>query len=105
MRRWGQKFHPYACAAIASFPQVHDAAFLLFLGFRVDQHQHFAIVDLVPEVQQAAMGADHQGFAGLFELSTFVATPLCLEPHFVENALAAALCSLSKFGHGLMMAA
>ena len=44
-------------------PQVNDPAFLFFLRFRVHQNQHFAVIDFMAEVEQAAMGTHHQRLA------------------------------------------
>jgi len=47
MRGWGQEFHTNADASVTAFPEIDDSAFLLFLGFRIYQNEHFAVVDFV----------------------------------------------------------
>ena len=52
---WRQKFHAYARAPFTGFAQIHDAALLLFLGFRVHQNQHLAVVDFMAQIEQPAV--------------------------------------------------
>lgn len=103
MGRGGEEFHANTDTAIASSAQVDDPAFLFFLSFRVHQDEHFAIIDLVAEVQEPAMSADDQGFANFAKLAAFMAASLCLQAHFAKDALATTLRALSEVNHGLMM--
>jgi len=91
MRGRRQELHTHARTAVSSFAQEDDAAFLFFLRLWIHQDQHFAVVDFIAQVQQPAMGADHQGLADLAKLLARVAAAQCLQPHLVEDALAAAL--------------
>jgi hypothetical protein len=97
----GEKLDADSRAFITRVSQVHDAAFLLLLCFWIDQDEHFAAIDLVTEIQKAAMGADDQSLADFTKLAAFVITTQGLQPHFVKNALAAALRGLSEFYHGV----
>ncbi len=86
-----QKLHAHSGSFAASFSQVNNPAFLLFLRFRIHQNQHFAIIDFVAEVEQAPVGTHHQRFANFPKLTSLVAASLGLQPHFVKDALAATL--------------
>jgi len=86
----GEELDADADAAVAGIAEEDDAAFLLFLGFGIDQDEHFAAVHFVLEHEQAAVLVDHQGFANLAEFAPLMAAALSLEAHLVELALAAA---------------
>jgi hypothetical protein len=91
MRCRRQKLHPHTRSSVARFSQEDDAAFLFFLRFRVHQDQHFAIIDVMAQVQQATMSAHHQCFTDFAKFAAFVAAPERLHAHLVKDALAAAL--------------
>src|SRR5262249_36959737 len=103
MRCRCQEFHAYAHAASSAVAQVHNAALLFLLGFRVDQHQDFPIIDFVPEHQQAAVRAYDQCLAHLAELAPVMNAAERLQPHAVKYALAAAVPGLEYFGHAPIM--
>ena len=103
MRGWGQEFHANAYSPVATFPEIHDSAFLLFLGFRVYQNKYFAVVHLVSEDQKASVGTDHQSFTDLPKLAALMAAAKRLQPHLVEDALAATGACLEDFAHGVIM--
>ena len=103
VRRRRQKLHSHPLATLPALSQEHNPAFLLFLGQRVDQHQHLAAVHLVPQHQQASMGIHHQGFADFTELPPIVAAALGLQLHLVEYALAAPRRCIEHFIHALIM--
>ncbi len=103
MRCRGQKLDADANPFVSALPEVHDPALLLFLGFRVHQHQHFSVINLVAEVQEPAMSAYHQRFANFAKLPAIMAAAQGLQAHLVKHALAAALRALSEFYHALIM--
>jgi hypothetical protein len=104
MRSGGQEFHADSRTFIPGFTQEDDPAFLLFLCLRVDENEHFAVIDLVAQVQQASVGADDQRLADFQEFPALMTAAQGLQTHPVEDALAAALRGLSQFCHGLIMA-
>lgn len=104
MRSRCQELHAYANALAPTVSQVHNPAFLFFLGFGIHQYQHLPVVHFMPQVQQPAMRANHQSFAHLAKLPPLMAAPQGLQPHLVEHALAASLRALSEFSHALIFA-
>jgi hypothetical protein len=104
MRGRRQKFYTHTSSPIPWFPQEHNTAFLLFLRLRVHQYQHFALVNLMAQMQQPAMSADHQRLADLAKFSALMVAPHCLQTHLVEDTLAAALCAFGKLYHALIFA-
>jgi hypothetical protein len=104
MRRRRQKLYTHTSSPIPRFPQEHNTAFLLFLGLRVHQYQHFALVDLMAQVQQPSMSADHQRLADLAKFAALMVAPHCLQTHLVKDTLAAALCAFGKLYHALIFA-
>ena len=105
MGRRRQELYSNTNAPIARISQVHDPAFLFFLGFRADQHKDFALHDFVAEDQQPAVGAHDHRFADLAKLAPFVATPQRLQLGFMEDALAATVPGFDQFSHGVIMEA
>ena len=99
MRSWGEELDTYALAAIGRLTEIDDATLLLFLGFRVGEHQHFAVIDFVLEHQQSAVRVDHDGLADLFKLAAIVSAAGCLEAHPVKYASAAARRFVEDFRH------
>jgi hypothetical protein len=99
-----QELHANSRSPVARFAQIHNPTFLFFLGFRIHQNQHFAVIDFVPEIQQTAVGADHQRLANLAEFAALVAPSECLQAHLMEDALATALSAFSKLYHALIFA-
>ena len=81
MRGRGEELDADAYAAFADIAEKDDAAFLFFLGFRIDEDKHFAAVHFVLEHEQAAVLVDHQGFANLAEFAPLMAAALSLEAH------------------------
>ena len=87
----GKKFDAHALTAVISFPQKNHAAFLLFQCFRMCEHQHCPVIDLVFQNQQSAVAVYDQRFAGLAEFSAIVCAALGLHAHFMKHATAAPL--------------
>jgi hypothetical protein len=96
-----QKFHPDANTLRSAFPGKHDAALQFFLRLRIHEHQHFVVIHLMPQHQQAAMGVHHQSFAHLAELLSRMIAAEGLQLHPVKNALAAPVCGKSGFLHSV----
>ena len=97
----GQELHSDPNALWPALPGEHDAALQLFLSFRIHQYQHFIVVDLVPQDQQAAMGIYHQGFAHFTEFFPSVIASQRLQLHPVKHALTAPICCKGGFLHGV----
>ena len=98
----GEEFDADALAAIVGFTKIDDAAFLLFLRFRVGQHNHFAVIDFVLELEKAAVGVDDDGLANFLELASVVGAACRLHAHPVEDASAAARRLTEDFRHRCM---
>ena len=94
-----QKLHPDANALRPALPGEHDPALQLFLRFRIHQHQHFIVINFMPQHQQAPVGVDYKGFAHLAKLLPRMAAPEGLQFHPVKNALAAAVRGKGGFLH------
>jgi hypothetical protein len=88
-RGGSEKFDSDALAALAGVPLINHAAFLFFIRIGVHKDEQFAIIDFVLEKQQAALGVDHNGFAGFLELAAVVGAALGLEALLEKNAAAA----------------
>jgi len=101
-RSGGEKFDADALAAIAGFTEINDAAFLLFVSFGVGEDNHFAVVDLMLEHEQAAVGVDDDGLANFLKFLAIVSAARGLHAHLVEDASAAARRFVEHFGHGNM---
>jgi len=99
VRRWGQKLHTDALASFPRFTQIHHPAFLFFQSVRIDDHQHFAVVDLVFKHKQTAVAVYHHGLASLFELFSVVGPSLCLDAHPVKDASASAGTDRASLAH------
>lgn len=69
MRTGGKKFDADACAFLGCVTEIDDAAFLLFIGRRIDEHDLGAEVDGFLEVKQAAVSVDDDCLAVLAELA------------------------------------
>jgi hypothetical protein len=89
MGRRCQEFNSHSLAAFAEITEKYDAAFDLFLGFRVGDRQQFAVVHFVFQREQAAVRADHQGLARFTEFFAIVSASLRLHLHLAEDASAA----------------
>lgn len=63
MGRWGKKFNADALAFVHGFAEIDHAAFLLFLGERVGERNERIHGDFLIEIDQAAVGVDHDGLA------------------------------------------
>ena len=101
MWRGRQELHANALTAIARLAQEHNATFLLFLRRGILQYQHFAIVNLVFEQQQAAVGVNDDGFASLAEFLPVVVFAGSLYGHPPEDAGAAPGGGKRSFSHSL----
>ena len=101
--RGRQEFHAHTNPFTSALAQIDDTAFLFFLGFRVHQNQHFAIINFMAQVQQTPMSAYDQCFADLAKLPAIMTAAQGLQTHLVKHALAAALRALSEFYHALIM--
>ena len=103
MRGWGEEFHTDTHASGATFTDIDDSTFLLFLGFRDHQNEQFAVVHFVAEAEKTYVGANHKSFADLANLAAFLTTAKRLQPDLVEDALAATCPCLEEFTHRLIM--
>ncbi len=99
--RWRQKFHSDTNSLRSALTGEHNAALLFLLRFRIHQHQHFVVINLMPQYQQAAMRIHHQGFTHLAKLLPRMVAAQGLQLHPVENALAAPVCGKSGFLHSV----
>ncbi len=66
-RRRGEELDADALSLLRGIAQKHDAAFLLFLGEGVDQHDHRAVFDRLVQIEQPAVRVDDNRFASLAE--------------------------------------
>src|SRR5713101_3783754 len=64
-RRRGEELDADALSLLRGIAQKHDAAFLLFLGEGVDQHNHRAVFDRLVQIEQPAVRIDDNRFASL----------------------------------------
>jgi hypothetical protein len=96
-----QKFHPDTDALRPTLPGEHNAALQFLLRLRIHQYQHFVVINLMPQHQQAPMGTHHHGFAHLTKLLSRVAAAEGLQFHPVKNALAAPVCRKGGFLHSV----
>jgi len=107
MRRRRKKFDAHALAFIPDVAQIDHAAFLFFLRERIGQFEHFAVVHLVLQEQQAAVRVHHERFARFLELFPVVRPPLHLDSHTVKNSSAAPRSSCGcwhDFAHAAIFA-
>jgi hypothetical protein len=63
----GQEFHTYAGPFIGGIAQIHDAAFLFFLGNGIDEDKFRTQFERFLQVKQATVGVDHNRMAALPE--------------------------------------
>src|SRR5215468_4617010 len=99
VRRWGEELDADPLAAIRGLTKIDDAALLLFLRFRMGEHEHFTVIDFVLEHQQAAVRVDHDGLADFLELAAIVSAAGRLHAHPVKDASAAARRYMEDFRH------
>lgn len=99
MRSGREELNPDASPTVTGVSGEDDPAFLLFLSDWVYQDEHLAIVHLVAKHEQAAVRIHDERFADLAEFAAIVPAALCLKPHFVKHALAAALGDVGGFAH------
>lgn len=89
MRRRGQEFNSDALAAFAKIAEKNNAAFDLFLRFRVGDRQQLSVVHFMLQREEAAVRADHEGLARFTEFFAIVSASLRLHLHLAEDASAA----------------
>ena len=90
VRRRRQELNSHPLASLDRIAQINYPAFLFFLRLRIGQNEHYAVVHLMLQHEQAAVGIYDHGFAELAELLPVMSAPLCLHPDPVEYAAAAA---------------
>ena len=67
MRRGRKKFDSDALAFVVGLAKEDDAGFLLFLSKGIGENEDGIHGQRLVHIHQAAMGVDHDGFAGLAE--------------------------------------
>lgn len=100
-RRQELDAHPDSLAS--TFTRKHDSAFLLILRQRIHEDNRLPLIHFVSQQEQATVCVYHQRFAHFAEFPPVVPAPLCLEPHFVKDALASARRGKGRVIHVLMM--
>lgn len=105
VRGWGQKFDSDSLPSVSRFTDKNHPAFLLFLGDRILQNDHFTVVDFIGQGQQTTMGADDDGFADFLEFFPAVRTAMHLQTHLVKDTLATPRTDLNRAGHVLILGA
>ena len=63
MRAGAQEFNSHARALLGSVAQIDDAAFLLFLGRGIDEHDIRSELQFLIQIEQTAVGVDHDCLA------------------------------------------
>src|SRR5437763_8461406 len=99
-RRRRKKLDPHPLALSPQISQIDDSAFQFFLGLRVRNYQHFAVVHFMLQQQEATKAVDDHGFACLAELLSVVAAALRLNAHLVKDSRTSPGCGCSDFAHG-----
>ena len=77
-----EEFDAHAAAFVGILSEINDAAFLLVLSRRIREDKHGSHLQILVEIEQTAVRADHDGFAGLAE----AAAPLILADENYANA-------------------
>ncbi len=77
-----EEFDAHAAAFVGILSEIDDAAFLLVLSRRIPEDQHGSHLQILVEIEQTSVGADHDGFAGPAE----AAAPLILADENDTNA-------------------
>lgn len=98
-----QKLNANPLSSVSRFADEHDAAFQLFHGDRIFQHDHFAVIYFIAQVQQTAVGIDHHCLAYLAKLLAIMAAPMSLQSHLVKDTLAPASANLDLFLHVVIL--
>jgi hypothetical protein len=62
---WGNKFDAHTLALLGIVAEIDDSAFLLFLRSGIDEYDQRPYLQILLGVEQSAMGADHDRFAGM----------------------------------------
>ena len=94
-----QELDADACALIGSVPQVDDAALLLFLGCGIDEQEIRPEFQLLIQIEQAAVGVDHDRLAFGPEFVALEVLALGLDRNPREHAGTASLAAGLRFRH------
>ena len=105
MRRGSEKLNTNALTAVPGFADKHDSAFLFFLRDWIFENEHFAVVDLVAESQQATMGVDDHGLANFTKFLAAMRTAMNMQPHLVEDTMTSARADVHCFLHAPILGA
>ena len=103
MRGRGEKFNADALTFFTDFAEIDDADFLLFLGGGAAEDEHGAVLDRLIEIEQAAVGIDDDGLAGLAELAAIGILARDPDVNAQEDSRAASGCGVGEFRHGETM--
>ncbi len=103
MRRGREKFDADALAFVGGFAEKHDARFLLFLREGIGEDEDGVHGQRLVQVHQAAVGVDHDRFAGLAEPAAVGILSGHHHAHPHENPGTASNLATSVLGHDTSM--
>ena len=89
MRGRRKKLNPHPLPVVPYLAYKHHPTFQFFLGDRVFQHNHLAVIHFILQQDQAAVRIDHHGIARFLEFLAIVRAALRLDANLVKNSCAA----------------
>ncbi len=103
MRSGRQKFDAHALPFIGGFAEIYDAAFLFFLREGIGEDEHGIEHERLVQVDQAAVSADDNGFAGFAEALAIRIFSRGHDADAQEDSSATASSAEGLFRHGKTM--
>jgi hypothetical protein len=100
---WGNKFDAHALAFLGIVAEIDDPAFLLFLSGGIDEYEQRSYLQILLGVEQSAMGADHDRFAGMPKPPALLILARELHANSHELSGAAPFSFVGDLGHGTSM--
>jgi hypothetical protein len=100
---WGNKFDAHALAFLGIVAEIDDSAFLLFLSSGIDEYEQRSYLQILLGVEQSAMGADHDRFAGMPKPPALLILARELHANSHELSGAAPFSFVGDLGHGSYM--
>jgi hypothetical protein len=101
--RRGNKFDAHALAFLGVVAEIDDSAFLLFLRSGIDEYEQRSYLQILLGVEQSAMGADHDRFAGMPKPPALLILARELHANSHELSGAAPFSFVGDLGHGSYM--
>src|SRR5260370_40793010 len=102
-RRRGEKLDGHALAFVGVVAEVDDSTLLLVLGKRIGEDEQGSYLQILIEVEQSAMGVDHDRFAGVPKTAALLVLAREQHPNAHEEPRTASFAFKDGWGHDTFM--